>query len=152
MRIVSIPAAGAMLAVSLTLAACGGVDKNAYVESVTKVQQKTQKEANKLSEEMAQAKSPKDIGAKLKELGTKVGTNAKSLDAIEAPSEVEQQHQQYVDLMNRFSSELDKLGSEFESAKTSELPSVLSDTTKLTSDLATDEQKIVNDINSKLRG
>lgn len=150
MRTVSLTAAAALAAV--TLAACGGVDKNAYVESVTKVQQKTQNEANKLSSEMAQAKTPKDIGQKLEELSTEVAANAKELDAIKAPSEVTKEHQQYVDLMNRFSTSLEKLGKEFESASTAELPKVLSDTTKLTSGLATDESKIVTDINTKLHG
>ncbi len=137
----SLSLTGATAVLAVTLAACGGVDKNAYVESVTKVQQKTQNEANKLSSEMAQAKTPKDIGLKLEELGAEVAANAKELDAIEAPSEVTKQHQQYVDLMNRFSTSLEKLGKEFETAKTSELPKVLSDTTKLTSDLASDESK-----------
>jgi ribosome assembly protein YihI (activator of Der GTPase) len=150
MRIVSTIGATALLAV--TLAACGGVDKNAYVESVTKVQQKTQTEANKLSSEMATAKTPKDIGLKLEELGTEVAANAKELDKIEAPSEVTKEHQAYVDLMTRFSTSLEKLGKEFETAKTSELSSILSDTTKLTSDLAADESKIVTDINTKLHG
>lgn len=150
MRIVSITGTAVLLAV--TLAACGGVDKNAYVESVTKLQQKTQTDANSLSSEMAQAKTPKDIGEKLEELGAKVQTNAKELGKIEAPEEVSKEHAQYVALMERFSSQLIKLGKEFETAKVSELPGVLSDTTKLTSDLAADESKIVTDINTKLRG
>jgi len=149
MRIVAITGTAALLAV--TLAACGGgVDKNAYVESVTKLQQKTQTDATALSSEMAQAKTPKAIGTKLEELGTKVQANAKELDKIEAPDEVAKEHQQYVALMQRFSSSLIKLGLKFETAKVSELPAVLSDTTKLTSDLAADESKIVTDINTKL--
>ncbi|MBO9531519.1 MAG: hypothetical protein J7513_00900 [Solirubrobacteraceae bacterium] len=148
MRIVPTTAVSVLLAA--TLAACGGVDKNAYVESVTKVQQKTQNEANKLSAEMEKAKSAKDIGAKLEELGTQVGANAKELDAIEAPSEVTKEHADYVALMARFSDELEKLGGKFEKAKNSELAGILSETTKLTSDLATDENKIVTSINTKL--
>lgn len=150
MRILSTTGATALLA--LTLAACGGVDKNAYVESVTKLQQKTQNDANTLSSEMAQAKTPKAIGEKLEELGGKVGENAKELDKIEAPDEVTKEHQQYVDLMENFSGQLVKLGKEFEAAKPSELPGILSDTTKLTSDLAASESKIVTAINTKLRG
>ena len=101
---------------------------------------------------MAQAKTPKDIGLKLEQLGDEVAANAKELDKIEAPSEVTKEHQQYVDLMTRFSTQLDKLGKEFETAKVSELPAVLADTTKLTSNLAADESKIVTDINTKLHG
>ncbi len=148
MRIVPMAGAATLLA---TFAACGGVDKNAYVESVTKVQQKTQNEANKLSTEMQSAKSAKAIGRKLEELGTEVGANAKELDAIEAPSEVTKEHDEYVKLMTRFSSELERLGGKFETAKNSELGGILGETTKLTSDLATDENKIVTSINAKLR-
>lgn len=148
MRIVSTTGAAALLA--LTLAACGGVDKNAYVESVTKLQKKTQNEANALSSEMAQAKTPKQIGVKLEELGAKVQVNAKELGQIEAPDEVTKEHQQYVKLMEGFSGSLIKLGKEFEAAKTSELPGILQETTKLTSDLAANESKIVTSINTKL--
>lgn len=149
MRIVSTTGAAALLA--LTLAACGGgVDKNAYVESVTQLQKKTQNEANALSTEMSQAKTPKQIGLKLEELGGKVEANAKELDKIEAPEEVTKEHQQYVDLMEGFSSSLVKLGKQFETAKTSELPGILQETTKLTSDLAANESKIVTSINTKL--
>ncbi len=149
MRIVSTTGAAALLA--LTLAACGGgVDKNAYVESVTQLQKKTQNEANALSTEMSQAKTPKQIGLKLEELGGKVEANAKELDKIEAPEEVTKEHQQYVDLMEGFSGSLVKLGKQFETAKTSELPGILQETTKLTSDLAANESKIVTSINTKL--
>jgi ribosome assembly protein YihI (activator of Der GTPase) len=150
MRIVS--TTGAVVLLAASLAACGGVDKNAYVQSVTTVQKKTQTEANTLSAEMQTANTPKAIGKKLEELGTEVAANAKELDAIEAPTEVTKEHQQYVDLMNRFSRELGRLGREFETAKTSELAGILEDTTKLTSNLATDENKIVTSINTKLRG
>lgn len=150
MRIVS--TTGAAAAIAIALAACGGVDKNAYVESVTKVQQKTQNEANTLSSQMAQAKSAKEIGQKLEELGAEVKVNAQALDKIEAPSEVTKEHAQYVALMNRFSDQLEQLGKEFETAKQSQLPKVLTDTSKLTSDLASDENKIVTDINAKLHG
>ncbi len=150
MRILSTTGAAALVA--LTLAACGGgVDKNVYVENVTKLQKKTQTEANALSTEMRDAKTPKQIGQALEELGNKVQVNAEELGKIEVPDEVTKEHAQYVDLMEGFSASLVKLGKEFETAKTSELPGILQETTKLTSDLATSEQKIVTNINTKLR-
>lgn len=135
-----------------SLAACGGVDKNAYVEQVTNVQQATQKEAQELSSKMSSAKTPKQVAANLDALGEAVEANAKKLDAIEAPEDVAKQHQAYVDLMTKFGTDLEALAAKVEKATPTTVPGILSQASTLTTNLSTGETKIVNEINSALKG
>lgn len=136
---------------TLTLAACGGVDKNAYVDSVTKVQQTAQQGAAEINEQMADAKTPAQFAANLEALSTVIGENATDLSGIEAPDEVATEHQQYVDLMKKLSVSLDELAGKVESAKADDVSGLLTEVSKLQSDLATSEAKILNDINTKLQ-
>lgn len=142
----------AALLATTSLAACGGVDKNAYVEQVTDVQQATQKEAQELSTKMSSAKTPKQVAANLDALGEAVEANAKKLDAIEAPEDVAKQHDAYVALMNKFGADLEALAAKVEKATPTTVPTILNQASTLTTNLSTGETKIVNEINSALQG
>ncbi len=147
----SVFAASTLILATTALGACGGVDKTAYVDSVTDVQQKTSSDASSLSEDMAKATTPAAISSKLEELGKAVAKNSVALDKIEAPSEVEALHQQYVDLMAKFGTDLEGLAADLKKADAKGTGALLTKASKLTSDLATDESKIVQDINDELR-
>lgn len=141
------------VAAALLVAGCGeSIDKNAYVKDVTSVQQSTQNEANRLTTELSSAKTPEAVAGKLDQLATAVKTNADKLAAIEAPEDVVTLHQQYVDLMKQFSEDLTALAGRIEDATAETIGDIMTDTGKLTSELATDEQKLVNEINSALQG
>lgn len=141
----------ATLLVISTLAACGGVDENAYVQSVTKVQQATQKEASALSTKMSSAKTPAQVGNNLAALGKAVEANADDLAAIEAPDKVASQHKAYVELMRKFGTDLEALAAKVKKATPTTVPTILTDASKLTSELSTGETKIVNEINTALQ-
>lgn len=144
-------AVAAILATT-SLAACGGVDKNAYVEQVTDVQQATQKEAQELSTKMSSAKTPKQVAANLDALGEAVEANAKKLDAIEAPEDVAAQHQEYVDVMTKFGADLEELAGKVAKATPTTVPTILNQASTLTTNLSTSETRIVNEINDALQG
>ncbi|MBJ7471264.1 MAG: hypothetical protein JHD16_08170 [Solirubrobacteraceae bacterium] len=141
----------AALLAATTLAGCGGVDKNAYVDSVTNVQETTQKEATALSTKMQSAETPAQVGANLEALAKSVEKNAVALDKIEAPEEVAAQHQEYVKLMKDFSTNLEKLAVKVEKATPTTVPTILTDASKLTTQLSTGETKIVTEINNELQ-
>ena len=144
--------AAALFLATTALAACGGIDKNAYVDSVTKVQQTTQREANALSEKMNSAKTPDEVGTNLAALGETVEKSAADLAAIEPPEDVADQHKQYVDLMKKFGTDLEGLATRVKDANADNVQGILTDATKLTSSLSSDETKIVSDINAELQG
>lgn len=147
----SVLAASTALLATAALAACGGVDKTAYVDSVTDVQRKTSADATRLSTAMSTAKTPAEISAKLDELGKAVEANSVQLDKITAPSDVEKQHQEYVDLMKNFGTDLETLAGKVKTATPANTTTLLANASKITSDLATDEAKIVQEINNELR-
>lgn len=150
-----LPAIAASLLLSTaTLAACGGgVDKNAYVDQVTDVSQATASAATKLSTEMSDAKTSEALAGKLEELGTTIEKDSVKLDDIAAPKEVESKHQDYVDLMETFGSDLKGLAGRVREADTTQkATALLVDASKLTSDYAASEIKLVQDINTELRG
>lgn len=144
--------ASTLVLATTALAACGGVDKNAYVDSVTKVQAATSSEAAKLSGEMEDAKSVGAVADKLEDLGQAVEKNAGSLADIEAPDDVAGLHEQYVTLMKKFGTDLETLAGRVRKADAKNVNAVLTQASKLTADLATDESKIVGEINDELRG
>lgn len=142
----------AVLGSLVVLAGCGdSIDKNAYVRDVSSVQQSTQNEANRLTENLSSAKTPAAVASRLQQLATAVKTNADRLAAIEAPEDVTDEHQQYVELMRTFSKDLGGLAERIKTATPETIPGIMSDTSKLTSELATDEQKIVSEINQALQ-
>lgn len=143
----AIPALG----LALLFAGCGGVDKNAYVANVGKVQEKTQFEATALSEEMQKAKTPMQIAAKISELGASVQRNAAALGKIEAPDEVASEHKQYVAVMTDFGASLKQLSGRVERAKPADVDGILSKASSLTKNLSTKEQQLIVRINAKLR-
>lgn len=141
------------VAAALLLSGCGeSIDKNAYVRDVTSVQQSTQNEANKLTTELTSAKTPEAVAGKLDQLAGAVKVNADKLAAIEAPEDVATEHEQYVALMRQFSEDLSGLAGRIEDATPETIGDIMSDTGKLTSELATDEQKLVDEINRALQG
>ncbi|MDQ8044436.1 MAG: hypothetical protein AAGC46_04625 [Solirubrobacteraceae bacterium] len=146
-------AATALLLTALPLIGCGGdaVDKNAYVKAVSAVQAKTSGDAQKLSTEMQTAKTPKDIAEKLTELGTAVQSDADDLARIKAPEEVTQDHQQYVQLMRDFGSNLKDLAPQVEKATPTTVSNVLKKATGYTTTLSTKEAKLISDINAQLQ-
>ena len=149
-RLLSVFAVVASLAV--LAGGCGeSIDKNAYVRDVSSVQQSTQNEANRLTAGLSSAKTPKAVASRLQQLATAVKTNADRLAAIEAPEDVAAKHQEYVELMRSFSTELSALAERIEDATPETIDGIMRDTSKLTSELATDEQKIVGEINQALQ-
>ena len=147
----SILTASAFILATTALGACGGVDKTAYVQSVTNVQKKTSTDAADRTADMAKATTPAAIATELRDLGASVESNSVALDKIEAPEEVATLHQNYVDLMATFGANLEKLAADVAKADAKTTNTLLTTAAKLTADLATDESKIVQDINTKLQ-
>lgn len=145
-------AASVLVIATTALAACGdGVDKNAYVDSVTTVQRDTSEAATKLAASMQDAKTPEAVADKLRTLSDEITANATNLDKIEAPEDVTTQHQEYVDLMKTFGKDLGALAGQVEDATPQNVNKVLAKASQLTSALSTDETKIVNEINAALQ-
>ena len=142
----------AALLATASLAACGGVDKNEYVNQVTQVQKATQTDASELSAKMQTAKTPAQVATSLAALGQAVEDNAKKLDAIEAPEDVAGQHAKYVKLMNQYGSDLEELAAKVKTATPTTVPGILTKATTLTSNLSSQETKIVTAINNELQG
>lgn len=141
----------AALLATAALAACGGVDKNAYVTQVTKVQQATQQDARALSDKMKSAKTPAQVATNLAALGTAVEKNAADLKKIEPPESVAKQHQEYVDLMKQYGTDLESLAAEVKKATPSTVKGILTKASSLTTNLSTQETKIVSSINTELQ-
>ncbi|MDO9355017.1 MAG: hypothetical protein Q7T55_15065 [Solirubrobacteraceae bacterium] len=150
MRSSVLPATALVLATT-TLAACGGVDKQKYVQSVTNLQQKTSTEAAYQSDEMAKATTPGALSQELSELGTSIDANAKKLAAIETPDEVDTLHADYVDLMEQYGRDLKALAGEVKTSDAKTTNRLLKRASTITAKLATDESKLVTGINSALR-
>ncbi len=141
----------AALLATTVLAACGGVDKNAYVTQVTKVQQATQQDARALSDKMESAKTPAQVATNLAALGTAVEKNAADLKAIEAPESVAAKHQEYVDLMQQYGADLEDLAAQVKTATPATVRGILTKASTLTTKLSTQETKIVSAINTELQ-
>lgn len=148
-RLFSILAAAAVL--SLTTGCGDSVDKNAYVKDVSSVQRSTQTEAQQISTEIGRAKTQDAIADKLDALAETVKKNADRLAAIEAPADVADLHREYVDLMRKFSTDLEELADRIRKATPDSLQGILKDTGTLTSELATEEQRLVDKINQGLQ-
>lgn len=148
------PALSAALLLSiLAIAGCGSsADKDAYVQSVSRVQQQTQTDAKTLSDKMQTAKTPAQIADNLSQLGRNIEKNASSLKAIKAPDDVKTQHEEYVKLMNDFGKKLESLATDVRTATPGNVKDVLTKASRATTDLSTEEQKVVSEINSALQG
>lgn len=147
----SVLTATALVLATTSLAACGGVDKQKYVQDVTNLQQKTSTDAAARSADMAKATTPEAISKELSELGASIEKNAKSLGAIKAPDEVESLHEDYVDLMTKYGTDLEALAGEVKASDAKTTNRLLKRASTLTAGLATDEAKLVTSINSALR-
>lgn len=135
------------------IAACGdSIDKNAYVKDVSSIQQATQTEFNEITAEMGKSKSTEQSAKKLGELATALETNADRLAAVGAPGDVEDIHKRYVQLYRDFAVDLEALAGRLSGASSTEIKAIMKDTGKVTSELATDEQQIVDQINTTLQG
>ena len=141
----------AALLTATTLAACGGVDKNEYVNQVTTVQKATQTDASELGTKMQSAKTPAQVAQNLTDLGKAVEVNAVKLEKIEAPDDVAAQHAKYVKLMKDYGNDLQELAVKVKAATPTTVPKILTDAQGLTSNLSSEETKIVSDINNELQ-
>lgn len=141
----------AALLATASLTACGGVDENEYVSQVTNVQRATQTDASEVSARMQSAKTPAQVATNLTLLGKAVEANAAKLDKIEAPEDVAKQHAAYVKLMTNYGNDLQELAVKVKKATPANVKKLVTDAGALTSNLSSQETKIVAEINGELQ-
>lgn len=159
MRKPVLPLSVLLTAVCLTLTACGGVDKNAYIRSVSNVQADQQNFANGEATKMAEADKVSGYSSGLRAIAKTAADNAKKLGTIEVPSEVTDDHKRYVALYENYAKELDAVAADMdrilgtgEKVDSQDVETLRARAVEIDSKKASDEQKIVNDINTKLQG
>lgn len=146
-----VPAALALLCTTLALAACGGPDPQAYIDDVQRVQQRTEADARRVSAQMEQAQTPRQVAQRLGELGQAVRRNAAELDRIEAPDEVARQHDAYAELLTGYGNSLAEYARRVDGADASTINDLFDEAGTLTQEMSERERALITEINSRLQ-
>jgi len=104
-----------------------------------------------VSAEMERAKTPREVAARLAELGTAVRRNAAELGRIEAPDEVARQHEQYAQLLTGYGASLGEYAERVDGATASTINDLFEEAGELTQQMSERERTLITEINARLQ-
>lgn len=137
---------------TIALSACGGVDQDAYVQQVSQVQARTVEASQRVSSAMEKAKTPKEIGSHLEELGLAVRRSAAELRRLEVPSDVKTQHAEYAKLLDGYGNSLRGFAARVSGATLDNANAIIDEAVPLTKDFSEREAALITEINAALQG